>query len=567
MKNVPRETQDDDSSSDGGGGGDDSDDEEKKTSRKKRKLDPIVSSYTVDNADMMELKNFYDADVEIQTCRERKRIETFRHECTVAWWFMQDVVQLHNAPYFHIDAYMRRLHDMLAIAQDYLSLFRCVAFYYARDMIAWVLAEDGSLPFGVVELGVNRSDTRGAFYWVRREGHFERELIYECSDEAISERFDFYVFNMGATFEPSERTYGGSACSVTPISPFRELIRDRAELNEARVCLGDANFMATHPEGFIYSKPLPNTDIENIPEETRYIEDDLATASLATSLHRANLTSTLTGGYINKFRNMSRPLTSPSQDKLLVQQMYYERSGCPQAGGPDAAPPTLYQERQAEFARPSIKATLEELPSYTEVSRGPPPASLISPAELARRYDDKVCQLMNFPHLFFKPHRGGGEAGPANRSGTSTGGAGTASGSMVFAQRQLDDAVCQQQTVYQQIFQELYERTFSVMDRLLFAHLPPEYGPITERITARMLFDNQITKSDEAIHGLLPFYKEGIVTKDDIRKLLVRNYALLEVDEQQKRDDAEATGASPMKTTPAPENKKKRKADDIDDSM
>ena len=543
-----------------------SDDEKKRNGKmpnKKQKtkgvhVDPdiVISTYTIDPEVMLNLKQEYDSDVEIQTCRERKKIETFRHKCTIAWWYMQDAVQLQTLPYFDQDTYMRKLQDMLAIAQDYLNLFRFVAFYYVKDMVGWVLRDDGTLPFGVVELGINKTDIPGAFSSVRRDGHFEREVVYECTDETIAERYDFYVFEQGPVFRTSDRTYGGTTTNVVPVSAFNELFDDKRDIVEARVCLGDANFMASHPEGFIYSKPLPDTNIENIPEETRYIENDLAAASQATSLHRANLTSALAGQYVNRFRQTSAALTtsrgfgsSISQDKLMMQQMFYQHGGCGSVGGMGSRDgrdmvSTLYHERQAEFMRPTVKESLEELPSYMEVSRGPAPAILMQPGDLQRRFDDKVCQLMNFPHLFFKPHGsgpGGGRSGGAQQSGSGSAGTSnnTNAGNLLFAQRQLDDAVVQQQSVFQQIFSELYKRTFGLMDQLLFERLPPEWGPITANISARMLFDNQITKSDDAIHGLLPFFKEGIVTDDDIRKLLERNFGLLNKEEQKKRGEGE----------------------------
>jgi hypothetical protein len=551
-----------------------SDEEEQKrrknTKNKKKKLDPIVSVQMVDIDAMRKLKNFYDSDVEIQTCRHRKKMETFRHKCTISWWFMNDLLQLHRLPYFHDDRYMRKLHDMMLKAQDYLSLFRYVAFYYVKDMIAWVLADDGSLPFGVVEIApttaVNNNsnnsaaspDSMGAFYAVRRNGHFEQELIYECADETINKRCDFYVYDTGAVFVPSGRTFGITRTTVCPVSAFSELIDDKNEIIEAQVCLGDANFMATHPEGFLYSKPLPDTSPENVPEQTRYMENDMPSAAFATSMYRANLSASLANSYVNRFRDTARCMTSQSQDRAALRQMYMLHGGG--GGGRQVGEdgqeviPTLYHERQAEFARPSVKETLEHLPSYTEVSRGPPPASLMNPQLLRAQYVDKVAQLMNFPYLLFKPQRAGGTDSKAH-------GVAVSNGNRENAQKQLDDAVCEQQQTFQYIFEELYERTFARMDRLLFDQLPEQYRALTDHISARMLFDNQITKSDEAIHGLLPFYEAGIVSKDDLRKLLVRNFGLLEEDEQRKRDDEDPAGNDRRKN----KEREKRASDDNED--
>jgi hypothetical protein len=59
-------------------------------------------------------------------------------------------------------------------------------------------------------------------------------------------------------------------------------------------------------------------------------------------------------------------------------------------------------------------------------------------------------------------------------------------------------------------------------------------------LSCRALVDSRITtttKSDEeTINGLLPLYEGGIMSKDDLRKLLLRNYGMTEADEQRKSE-------------------------------
>jgi hypothetical protein len=185
---------------------------------------------------------------------------------------------------------------------------------------------------------------------------------------------------------------------------------------------------------------------------------------------------------------------------------------------------TLMHERQAEFPHPSLKESLVEIPSYVEINRGHTPFTLIKPEELALNYEHKVCSLMDFPHLFFRPNGnlvGGGGAK------SSIKGSGSGNGNLLSAQSQLEDSVCKQQEIFEQIFIELYSRTLARMDALLFAtKMPEELRYMVPHITVRMKFDNQVKKSDEAVQSLLSFYEKGIITFDEMRAKTVHNYGI-----------------------------------------
>lgn len=460
----------------------------------------FVACLTVDNNEMVRLKQFYDRDVDIQICREKKKMETFRHDYTISYWY-KDERELARLPYQNEIPYKKALQDILWLAQDYLTLFKFVGFYILKDMQQWV--DEGGLkpPFGVLEVGLAKYETQGEFVLLKRRASFEKEIMYRCNDEALMEKYHFFVFNCGATFVPLNDNMNDNV--VVPQSPFRDLIEDRDEIFEARICAADANFQATHPEGFMFSKPLSDTAVENVPEEILYAMDSLESAKLATSKQRVDQAVTLAEGYVERIRSEAR------QHLPRVVREHYG---------------TLYQERRAAFMRPTLKESLEPLPSSLEVSRGPPPTFLIKPEELMTRYEDKICSLLNFPHLFFKAQT----SQQQQQQGKNNAG----NHQLDFAQRQLEDSVIQQQALFEQLYQELYRGTFMNLDLPIFAKLPYEAMPMLEHLRVRMTYNNLISKSDNAIHGLLPFFEKDVVTRDEMRTLLVRNFGIAETENQ-----------------------------------
>jgi hypothetical protein len=353
-------------------------------------------------------------------------------------------------------------------------------------------------PFGVIELDIQHRANAGQFLLIKKKSSFEKELVYRCHDEVLYENYHFYVFNHGATFEMLDRVDGNI---VVPISPFSQLLDDTDDIIEAKTCSLDANFQATHPEGFLFSKPLPDTAIENVPEEIRYAMDDLEDAKMATSQKRVMQAVTMAEGYCERIRN---------DGMTRLPRVVRENYG------------TLYQERRASFLRPSLKESLEPLPSSLEVSRGPPPNVLVKPEDLIKAYNDKVCNLLNFPYLFFAAHTSTINQSTKNASGSH----------LDFSQKQLEDSVIQQQALFEHLYRELYMRSFIHLDMPIFSQMASDEIPVLQHLRIRIIYNNLISKSDSAIHGLLPFYTAGIVSKDDIKRLLERNFGIIAEDSE-----------------------------------
>lgn len=480
--------------------------------------DVVVTLLRIDNATMRADKQFYDRDGAIQTCRERKRAETFRHTPSVGWWYGEQ--ELRRLPGLSSEDYQRLLQETLWKAQDYLNLFRFAAFYYVRDMEAWLLesqalrdgeAVEPGLPFGLVELGMNRGDTWGCFVLERRDDRPEPNLLYVCENEKLAARYDFFVLNEGACFQPlrGRQLWHDPDADLVVVSPFAELRDRRAQLEEAEICAEDANFQATHPESFLFSKPLPDAPIDEVTApDDRFAIDRLSSARMEPGLR-----------HMNAGREVARASLRRGARRRAIAAAQLGAPSRAADDAPDEVIPTRYDERLAQFERPSMWDTLEELPCALELARGPKPFTLVDTAALWRAYEDRVCQLLQFPHLFFKPF-----STDSSLVGASAG----SHGQLTFAQRQLEETVVAQQAVLSRLFGHLYRCTFARLDTLLFNGIavPAQIARLLPHVQARLVFPRRVHKQDEAIHSLMPFYEAGLVSGGEIRRLLEHNYGL-----------------------------------------
>lgn len=467
--------------------------------------------YRVDGALMTEVKRFYDKDKDVQICRARKRDElAFTATAHIAWWAADQALRL--VPHLNTPTYLARLEAMLWKAQDYLSLFHFCCFYYERDMDAWYRAvydcpeeEETPLPFGLLELGLARGDLAGHFVLRRRANSPDKRLDYVCYRRRFAARYAFYVCDDGAVLEQLSRDARGyeKGAQLVAVSPFTSLYTDKRYVGEAKVCQMDANLWATHPEPFLFSKLLPDPELDQQPEETRFADDDLAQELRQLANARRINVATQAGE-----REIAR-LNSRAQKKrtgggssaaCLTSEWEAFRDG----DSDDDEGDSLFQERLEEFGRPSLKSMLRPLPASMQISRGPPPAVLVRPEELQRAYEDDVCNLMNFPHLFFKPH-----TSPNSRAGLTE-------SELRHAELQLRKTLAQQRRTFELLFHQLYGRTYGLLDACLFDALAvraPELRRLEVR--ARLRFITYCTKCGAA------FFAESVAQQSLCTKCLL----------------------------------------------
>lgn len=458
--------------------------------------------YCVDQATLLGLKQFYDKDPDIQVGRRRKLHETFRAQWSVGVWDEAQEREIRRLTHLDNAQCKKLLRDFMTQAHDYLVLFQFVGYYCVKDMADWLarLAQQQAeepwremeeLPFGVVQLGLNLQDCYGKFQLVQRAGSPRRQLMFACDDEAMAARYNFYVFDQGANFEPlmDARRLTDPNADLVVLTPFMELYNRRCEIEEVRTCLLDAHFQRTHPESFVLVKPLPETPIERLAEPVRWGFDTLAEASQSASARRVELNA------------------SVAQEQLVTLQ-YESRLTArrtPTLQGMSAAS-SLTQELKARFGRTDMKETLKVLPESMELARGPEAAPLVNVEELQRRYEAEICSAMDVPQSFLRPT-------PQPARGNLPGSTDKSVAGAAFDQKELEVEVEKQQGVFQALFAEVYRHSFG---QLVEHQTPRGQRP-------RLNFVNVAAKSDAGLVSLLPLVMAGVLGDDEYRRLLLHN--------------------------------------------
>lgn len=495
----------------------------------------------VDRATLLGLKQYYDKDPDIQICKRRKIHETFRADWSVGLWDEQQEREVKRLVHMDNARYKKLLRDFLTRAHDYLVLFQFVGYYCVKDMTAWYERmrlreartrlvetgqleetsseveeeEDEPLPFGVIDLGLNLSDGYGTFKLVQRAGSVQRRLHFTCNDEALAERYNFYVFDDGATFETlmEPRRLNDRDADLAVLTPFMDLYNKRLEIEEARICLFDANFQSTHPESFVVAKPLPEQRVDQMPEPVRWGKDTMTQAALENSMRRVELTTALAQDQLNALQQQRR--TGPRTASL-------EGTGIDTMGAD-----SLYSARRSRFQRPDLKESLKVLPESMDLARGPAPTPLVVLGELQQRYELEICSAMGFPHSFLRVGAGDGGGGGGQQKGAQESNKNEAR--LVFAQKEMEEQTEKQQEVFQALFAELYRRTFGRLAR----GIRQETGGAKQRGTPRLNFANVSSKTDQAVIALLPLMLAGVLGDDEYRAMVARNYRGL-VEEEEK---------------------------------
>lgn len=509
---------------------------------------------------MWELKQFYNQDDCIQKCRTAKITELERHQSSIQWWFKNEI-QLSQPDRFNTEQYQRELHRVLWQAQDYIELFRFVGFYIVKDIGKWESKEKSLLPFGVLEFGLHRETFPGYFTILRKKSSFDQEIVFYCTDETKRRNYNFFVFDRGAQFKTPLRMDTNSSQSpvqnflqgnsqnqaiigMIPISRFESLVDKSMRIVEVAISLYDAHSMACRPESFLVAKPLEKIDIEHVDQDVQYAMNDIDSGKQEIALDRLNvgldyaaaqkerLRQNVTGGYYNNNSNWKR--------RNL----------------------TTYQQRSILFGRPTMCESFEYLPASVGIDRGPTPRSLIDPSVLQNEYEKSVCNIMCYPYSLFKAHSNGpmhhGNGDKSGKSGGSGGGA-INNSQLQMIQKQLDDVIVGQEKIFQQLFQELYMRSYAHLNiyQLQQQQDTEKFKILLEGMTIKLVYDNQLSKTDLAIQNLLPFYHADVITKEEIRSLLVRNFGF-EPNEESFSSSSSSSSSSEEEEEGSEEIMKKR---------
>lgn len=459
--------------------------------------------YEIDNATMIGLKKFYDKDTKIQICKRQKIQETFRYDWSIGMWYKLER-EIRPVHLLNTERYKTLLRHFMIDAHDALILFNFVGYYCLKNMDHWIkeqmtqvnknnIEKEAELPFGIIMLGFNEKTTYGQYKLIRKKGSPKKEIQFECSDESLSRKYNFYVYDAGASFEKMNRQstniqWLDQSNLVKVISPFQQLYKYYSLTDESMTCLMDANFASTHPPAFLIAKSLPDSNIRDVSEDVRYSSDSLSMAVQNHGIKRTEIATKLASGFRDKINQSN-------------YRMNQNRANEKEIAIADA---TIYNERKEIYVRPDMKESLEILPELTDINRGPPPTSLINPLDMEHHYESDICSIMNFPHFFFKPTA----TQDKNRSHMNK-------DQVDFAQRRLYDEVVRQQCSFQSLFIAVYIRTFGLLDKHLFGSVLEDNS-----IGVRLHFELVQPISDESMMKWADLYDRGLITFEEMRQII-----------------------------------------------
>lgn len=484
---------------------------------KKKKSTAIEN--VIDQNYLWELKQFYNQDECIRECRKKKFQEFMKHEFSIGWWFEEEV-ELTPIPVMNEKPYKRVLNEMLWCANDYLDLFGFVGFYIRKDLTKWLESKEkngGLLPFGVIEFGERKDVIPG--YFVKRSKKktlFGSEIIFVCTDDSKRAKYVFYVMEKNATFKlPTQVINRNNFCpeeavenlNLLPNSSFEPLFHKWKRITELTLTLDDANAQSCRPEPFLTTKPLPESQIEEASEPDRYLSNMLDEATTAVTMDK------LQSGFDYVDGHSKRMKLQTTQTQLQSQRY---------GGGRFRS---ITEQRRLLFPRPTMTENLEVLPPLVTLDRGPPPKSLINIDHLEEVYEAKVCSVMCYPYLLFKAH----SQTHATHSTKTSGSGGISNTSQLESAREdLNKTIMGQEELFQEIFHELYMRSYAFLDLEALSHIPqsklPEFQPLLKGIKVRLVYNHKSPKSNMALQNLAGFYNDGIITKTEARLQLDQGY-------------------------------------------
>jgi hypothetical protein len=488
-----------------------------------RNDDDDCDAYCIDNASMIGLKKFYNAEPTIQTCRKQKLDETFHHKWSIGIWYMKER-EIRPVTLLNTQQYRNLLMNFMSAVNDYMNLFKFVGYYCRKDMHKWIekhvldekkknaMDYELELPFGVIDLGFDENSTYGQYWRIRKKSSPNWQIEFECKDEKKKAKYNYYVYDGGATFELMKHKSGfgggGVYSDILRVnSPFYKLYRTNSLIDEARTCLMDANFQSTHPEAFLVAKSLPDSNIRDVAEDVRYSSDSLSLAVQTHGIKRTEIATKLASGFRNRINQANYRMNEQRADEKAIPII-------------DA---TIHNERKESYVRPDMKESMEVLPELTDINRGHVPISLVNPEEMDDRYEKSVCSIMHFPHFFYDP--------------TSTHGSDRAHlnpEQVTFACDQLYRQVILTQAQFQTLFNIVYIRTFGQLDRNIFGTLMQDES----KVGVRLNFDTPKPVNEEAVTRWLDLFDRGLITFEEMRRMIAQTARIkLEKNVKRKLED------------------------------
>lgn len=512
--------------------------------------DDNVSIRRVNSEYLLELNRFCDTDKDITNCRKKLHQEVFRHDWFVA--LFQAEVPFLALPLFNKPFFKEALRQFYIKAHDAITRFGFFGYYYLRDIDAWVediskprvfntrvegdvvddygdeeeeeeeeVMEDlemmlrenvlENFPFGVIPVGNESSYNYGQYVVVEDRATMRRTVAFICNDDeerSLSERYYFNVMDRGAQFVPMAYTdMNGIGILATredivPVSPFADLYRQKQLIREGETTLFDANSLNVYPESLIIDNTPKDAVLDDVADEHLYSIDNLLCVKQTDNQHR---------------EAMGMENTRYQRDRLAMKRTVAATRGrCGSQLASKAS--TVIWDHKLDNNRPSAFEAMKAIPRSVTVVGGKIGQPVVNVDKRIQKYEEDVCNVMNVPLTFFKPHSALQDVGgPGSNKSNRTTSVGKTSHNDVF-QKALEKEVREQHALFDELFREMYSLTFSKLDARIFSPY------VFRGLVPGIRFDHKLVMSEEALLNLAEFAKVGLLPMEEVSRLVHKNF-------------------------------------------
>lgn len=405
-----------------------------------------ITKQPIDMAYMLSIYTFVKTNGEISSCLAKKHNEIFKSEWFIAWF--KEGREILRPSMFGSEDLKRAIEKFLIEMSDMLLMFGFAGYYYVKDMVGW--AEHNvddyfkKLPFGVIPLRASGSGTLYGTYTRQTNLYtMEESVIFECTEPHLTRLYEFEVFQSHADFVSLTdgvstvsnifaSTQINRACTndVVPVSPFTSLYIEKSLTEEANTNRHDANWYASHPVTYVRTIPAKDAKVDTISESVMYSSDTFSNAKQSDLMKKQSF--------------------ALQRGRYLVDKLNQPKSG-------SAKPENMIRNiRLEKNKRPDNTEGMHVLPEFMEVQAPHVASSLIDVDVLQKNYEQNVCSVVRFPHIFFKDDGG-------VSSSTSTGRS-VSEDQLNFQRIKLYEEIESEHNTMSRVFGLLYSLTYYNMD-------------------------------------------------------------------------------------------------------
>jgi hypothetical protein len=507
----------------------------------------------------------------VTLCKDKKNTTIFEGDWYMAW-FNEQGKEIFKPDIMNTETFRLQIEKFLIDASLMLDLFKFFGYYIVKDIEKWCEeCEDeyeNTLPFGIIPLYSSSMASYGSYYLINDfPRSMEEKLVFECDaseKNRVNSRYIFKVFNNGAKFTPIFNPTSGdsvycnsdsmydikvlpTACDaysfgngsldseVMPISPFIDLYKQYSKLNEADDYQFDVAFMAARAPLVVAVKPLPETKVDALTEETYFASDDILGAYQTDNVQKQKFALKKAVQFSNQMKKLTNggSVNLDDDDNL---SLYDEGT-------------RIRQYKRQKYQRSDLIDAIHILPESMDVIHAYQPQRVIDVELLRRNFEISICDVLKMPYQYIKSLSSGGLGGSSssNQSKSNNSGGGVNESQFSMHEKILHKEVKRQQLTFNRIFSRIYAETYSILDNIAidnFIHdvkkekkkevndsddddndtsksetMQEEINDIKKHvIEAKIVFDTKLTPTTESFKILLDSYKEGVIDGSVVRK-------------------------------------------------